>query len=272
MEIWDQFISLEGKVAMITGSGSGIGLAVSRLMAKYGAGIAMIDISKVCADEADKLCQTGAQAHFFPCDVSEETQVTRTVEAVMERFGRIDILVNNAAVMVRKTVVDATVEDWDRSMNIGLKGTFLCSKYVIPIMMEQKQGVIINTASGAAIKGVPDAAAYNAAKGGVTALTRSMAVDFGAYGIRVNCVCPGDIMTPMLLEEGIQTGKITTTAPRTQKEKEEMEQFLASCGSHRPLRRIATAEEIAYTFLFLATDMSAYATGGSFIVDGGRCS
>ena len=106
----------------------------------------------------------------------------------------------------------------------------------------------------------------------MAALTRGMAVDFGKYNIRVNCVCPGDIITPMLISEGIQTGKITTTDPKTPEEKEAMEKFLESCGSYRPLRRIATAEQIAYTFLFLATDMSVYATGGSFVVDGGRCS
>ena len=139
-------------------------------------------------------------------------------------------------------------------------------------MIKQGGGVLVNTASGAAIKGVPDAAPYNAMKGGVAALTRGMAVDFGKFGIRVNCVCPGDIVTPMLIDEGLQTGAITTADPKTPQEQAAMDKFLESCGSHRPLRRIATAEQIAYTFLFLATDMSEYATGASVVVDGGRCS
>lgn len=272
MEIQDKFLSLEGKTAVITGSGSGIGLAVARLYVRYGAKVAMVDVSDGCAQEAEKIRAAGAQAGYFKCDVRSESEVKSTVEAVMAAFGRIDILVNNAGIIIRKTVLDTTVEEWDRCLDIGLKGTFLFSKHTVPIMIKEGGGVIVNTASGAAIKGVPDAAPYNAMKGGVAALTRGMAVDFGKYKIRVNCVCPGDIITPMLLSEGMQTGKITTTDPRTPEEKEAMAKFLESCGSYRPLQRIATAEEIAYTFLFLATDMSVYATGGSFVVDGGRCS
>lgn len=108
---------------------------------------------------------------------------------------------------MRKTVLDTTVEEWDRCMDIGLKGTFLFSKHVVPIMIKEGGGVIVNTASGAALKGVPDAAPYNAVKGGVAALTRGMAVDFGKYNIRVNCVCPGDILTPMLISEGLRPAR-----------------------------------------------------------------
>lgn len=272
MKVEDKYLSLEGKVAVITGAGSGIGLAVSQLFAKYGAAIAMVDVSPNCESEAAKLRQTGARAQFFQCDVREEESVQKTVAGVMEAFGRIDVMVNNAGINVRKTVLDTTVEEWDRCIDIGMKGTFLFSKHTVPVMIRQGGGVIVNTASGSAIKGGPDEAAYDAVKGGIAALTRGMAVDFGPYNIRVNCVCPGDILTPMLINEGLQTGQITTANPVTPEEKEAMEAFLDSCGSYRPLRRIGTAEEIAYTFLFLATDMSVYATGGSFIVDGGRCS
>lgn len=272
MEITDKYLSLEGKVAIITGAGSGIGLAIAQLYAKYGAKIAMVDVSDKCQEAADQLCATGAQAKFFRCDVCSEEEVKSVVDGVKAAFGRIDILVNNAGIIVRKTVLDTTMEEWDRCIDVGLKGTFLFSKYSIPTMIEEGGGVIVNTASGAAIKGVPDAAPYNAVKGGVAALTRGMAVDFGKYNIRVNCVCPGDIITPMLISEGLQTGKITTPDPKTPEEKEAMAQFLNSCGEYRPLRRIGTAEQIAYTFLFLASDMSIYATGGSFVVDGGRCS
>ena len=268
----DKFLSLEGKVAVITGAGSGIGLAVSELYAKYGAKIAMVDISDACGKEATRLCEKGYVANFFKCNVANEEDVKSTVANILDTFGKIDLLVNNAGIIVRKTVLETTVEEWDLCMDVGLKGTFLFSKHVVPHMIEQKSGVLVNTASGAAIKGVPDAAPYNAMKGGVAALTRGMAVDFGKFGIRVNCVCPGDIVTPMLISEGLQTGAITTADPQTEQEKADMEKFLESCGSHRPLRRIATAEEIAYTFLFLATEMSGYATGASIVVDGGRCS
>lgn len=215
MMIQDKFISLEGKVAIITGAGQGIGLAIAQLYAKYGAAVAMVDVSDKCAEEAGKIRELGAEAQAFKCDVTSEDDVKKTVEAVMKAFGHIDILVNNAGIIVRKTVLDTTVEEWDRCMDIGLKGTFLFSKHVVPIMIKEGGGVIVNTASGAAIKGVPDAAPYNAVKGGVAALTRGMAVDFGKYNIRVNCVCPGDILTPMLISEGLQTGKITTGDPKT---------------------------------------------------------
>lgn len=272
MMLQDKFISLEGKVAIITGAGQGIGLAIAQLYAKYGAAVAMVDVSDKCVEEAGKICELGTKAQAFKCDVTSEDDVKKTVEAVMKAFGHIDILVNNAGIIVRKTVLDTTVEEWDRCMDIGLKGTFLFSKHVVPIMIKEGGGVIVNTASGAAIKGVPDAAPYNAVKGGVAALTRAMAVDFGKYNIRVNCVCPGDILTPMLISEGLQTGKITTGDPQTPEEQAAFDAFISSCGDYRPLQRIGTAEQIAYTFLFLASDMSYYATGGSFVVDGGRCS
>lgn len=272
MEHQDKYITLEEKTAVITGAGSGIGLAVARLYAEYGAKIAMVDILDHCEEEADSLRKKGYDAKFFKCNVCSESDVKRTVLQIMEAFGRIDIMVNNAGINVRKTILDTTEEEWDRCLDIGAKGTFLFSKYTVPVMIKEGGGVIVNTASGAAIKGVPDAAPYNAVKGAVAALTRGMAVDFGKYNIRVNCICPGDIVTPMLINEGLETGKITTASPQTEKEKKEMEEFLESCGSYRPLRRISTPEEIAYTFLFLATDMSAYATGASFVVDGGRCS
>ena len=156
MMIQDKFISLEGKVAIITGAGQGIGLAIAQLYAKYGAAVAMVDVSDKCAEEAGKIRELGAEAQAFKCDVTSEDDVKKTVEAVMQAFGHIDILVNNAGIIVRKTVLDTTVEEWDRCMDIGLKGTFLFSKHVVPIMIKEGSGVIVNTASGAALKGVPE--------------------------------------------------------------------------------------------------------------------
>lgn len=263
----DKYISLEGKNILITGAGQGIGLEVSRLFVRYGGCVAMIDRSGRSMEEARKI---GEQAIAFRCDAADPKQVKDTVDAVLRRFGKIDILVNNAGVIVRKNVVDTTVEEWNLAMEAGVRSTFLFSKYVIPVMVKQGGGNIINTASGCAVKAAPGAASYNAAKGAVAALTRAMAIDHAKQNIRVNCVCPGDVITPMLISEGIQTGKITTGDPKTEEEKREWDAFVKDCGSNRVMGRIATAEQMAYTFLYLATDMSCYATGSSVIVDGGR--
>lgn len=265
----DEYISLKGKKVLITGAGQGIGLAVTKLFIKYGAEVAMIDHSGRSEAEAEKL---GIKARAFRCDVTNEIQVKKTVSAVKEWLGRIDILVNNAGVIVRKNVVDTTEEEWNLAMDVGVKGTFLFSKYTMPGMIAQGGGNIINTASNCAFRAAPGAASYNAAKGAVVALSRAMALDHAEQNIRVNCVCPGDTITPMLIHEGIQTGKITTGDPQTEEEKEAWKNFLKECGSHRPMGRVATPEQIAYSFLYLATDMSVYATGSSVIVDGGRVS
>ena len=202
-----------------------------------------------------------------------EIRQARDLEKPLDRL----IIPGGESTVMRRLLHDLDL--FETVLRINLVGTFtvlaLAAERMAatdPVDDDGQRGLIVNTASGAAIKGVPDAAPYNAVKGGVAALTRGMAVDFGKYNIRVNCVCPGDILTPMLISEGLQTGKITTGDPKTPEEQAAFDAFIASCGDYRPLQRIGTAEQIAYTFLFLASDMSYYATGGSFVVDGGRCS
>lgn len=267
MTYQDKYLSLEGKTALITGAGQGIGLAVAQLFLKYGASVALLDRSGKASLHADKL---GNAAKGFTCDVRDENQVKNTVKEVINHFGKVDILVNNAGVIVRKDVINTTAEEWELSVDTGLKGIFLFSKYVLPDMISRKDGIIINTASNCAFRATPGAASYNTVKGAVVSLTRAMALDYASQNIRINCVCPGDILTPMLINEGIQTGKIKTGNPQTPEEQKAFAEFLSECGSNRPMGHIATAEQIAYTFLYLATDMSLYATGSSVVVDGGR--
>jgi NAD(P)-dependent dehydrogenase (short-subunit alcohol dehydrogenase family) len=175
---------------------------------------------------------------------------------VEKEFGRIDILFNNAGVTVRKTVVDLTEDEWDFVLDVGLKGTYLLSKYTIPVMAKNGGGSIINTGSGWGLKGGDKAAAYCAVKGGIVNLTRAMAIDHGAQNVRVNSVNPGDTDTALLREEGRQLG-------------EEIEAFLVDSAKGRPLERLGTPHDIAKAVLFLASDLSSWITGAALVVDGG---
>ncbi|MCL1808910.1 MAG: SDR family oxidoreductase [Clostridiales bacterium] len=254
-------LSLDGKTAVVTGAASGIGLGAAELLSEYGAKVALVDISPKGELEAERLWGLGREAAYFQCDVRVEEQVMRTVSAICERFGGIDILFNNAGVTVRKTVKDLTEQEWDFVLDVGLKGTFLFSKHAIPKMEARGGGSIINTGSGWGLKGGNLAAAYCAVKGGIVNLTRAMAIDHGPANIRVNSVNPGDTDTAMLRDEGVQTGVALDSAT--------METYLKDCGADRPLARIGFPEDIARAVLFLASDMSSWVTGAALSVDGG---
>jgi len=254
-------LNLTGKVAVITGAGSGIGLATAQLLSAYGAAVAVVDIDPAGADAVRHMQEAGRNAEFFRCDVMNEEQVSETVEGIVRSFGRIDILFNNAGVTVRKTVEDLTVKEWDFVLGVGLKGLFLFSKYVIPEMRKVGGGSIINSGSGWGLKGGDLAAAYCAVKGGIVNVTRAMAIDHGKDNIRVNSVCPGDTVTSMMIDEGYQTGAINDQVSE--------EEFLRSCGTDRPIARIGQPEDIANAVLFLASDLSTWVTGTALVVDGG---
>ncbi|MCL1982160.1 MAG: SDR family oxidoreductase [Clostridiales bacterium] len=257
----EDLLYLGGKTAVVTGAASGIGLGTAELLSRHGAKVAMVDISPQGEQEAARLQGMGREAAFFQCDVRVEEQVARTVSAICDRFGGIDVLFNNAGVTVRKTVKDLTEQEWDFVLDVGLKGTFLFSKHTIPVMEARGGGSIINAGSGWGLKGGNLAAAYCAVKGGIVNLTRAMAIDHGPAGIRVNSVNPGDTDTAMLRDEGVQTGAALDAAT--------METYLADCGADRPLARIGMPEDIAKAVLFLASDMSSWVTGAALSVDGG---
>ena len=251
-----ELISLEGKVAMITGGASGIGLGTARRLAEVGATIALIDINKTEGKkEVKKIRKMGGDAEFFWCDVTSNSDCEEVAENVYQEFGSINILFNNAGVIKRKNIVELSEEEWDLVLDVNLKAIYLLSHHVIPYMIENGGGSIINAGSGWGLKGGPNAAAYCAAKGGTVNLTRAMAIDHGKQGIRVNCICPGDTDTPLLYDEVAQLG-------------EEKEKFLREAAD-RPIGRVGIPEDIANAVLYFASDMSSWVTGSILVVDGG---
>jgi NAD(P)-dependent dehydrogenase (short-subunit alcohol dehydrogenase family) len=246
--------SLAGKVALITGAGSGIGLATARLFAAHGATVALVDIDPVRGEaESAAIRSNGGHALFVQADVSRPEDCSRAIDQVLRESGALDVLFNNAGIIRRASVVETSEADWDRVMDVNVKSMFLMSRHAIPSM--RAGSAIVNTASGWGLAGGARAAAYCASKGAVVLLTKAMAIDCGPLGIRVNCICPGDTDTAMLRDEAAQLG-------------EAEDRFLSGAAS-RPLGRVGRPEEIADAVLYLAGPRSTFVTGTALVVDGG---
>jgi NAD(P)-dependent dehydrogenase (short-subunit alcohol dehydrogenase family) len=251
-----RLLSLEGKVAMVTGAASGIGRGISIRLAELGAFVALLDVDDLKGREsAAEIEAHGGAAVFLNCDVRSAAECRRAVDRIMEKSGKIDILCNCAGIAIRKNIVDLTEDEWDLALDVTLKGIYLLSREVVPHMVRNGGGRIVNIGSGWALKGGPRAASYCAAKGGTVNLTRAMAIDHGKNNIRVNCVCPGDVETPMLLNECAQLG-------------EDVAAFMRQ-AANRPLGRVGTPDDIAHAVLFLVSPMSDWITGAALVVDGG---
>jgi NAD(P)-dependent dehydrogenase (short-subunit alcohol dehydrogenase family) len=247
---------LTGKVALITGGTSGIGSATASRFAAEGAAVAITGRNVARGEQVvEEITAKGGVALFIRADVRSAADCRQAVEQTLQRFGKIDVLFNNAGVFHPKTVPDCSEEEWDETIDSSLKGAFLMSKYVLPSMIERRSGSIIHTSSGWGIQGGDKAAAYCAAKGGLIVMARAMAIDHGPQGIRVNCVCPGDVMTPMLPDDAAKRGMAWDD--------------YAAGAANRPLGRIGTAEEIADAVLYLASDEASFVTGTALVVDGG---
>jgi len=250
-------MELEGKVGIVTGAGSGIGRAIAMLFAKEGAHVVVADLADGVGRETVKLIQkAGGSALFAHCDVSKARDAESAIRATLEKFGGLDILVNNAGIEVAGTVVELSEADWDRVLNVNLKGVFLMSKHALP-ELSKRGGVIVNTASTAGFTSYPRCTAYCSSKGAVVSLTRAMALDHAKDGIRVNCVCPGAIDTPL------HQKYLAALAPTIR------EGYVRKQIASHPIGRIGRPEEIAEAVLFLASAKSSFVTGAALIVDGG---
>jgi len=247
---------LDRQVALITGGTSGIGEATALLFAREGARVAITGRNETRGHAVTAaILEAVGQAIFLRTDVRKAAECERAVRETVNSFGRVDILFNNAGVFYPHDTIECSEEEWDEQIDINLKGTFLMSKAALPDMIAQSRGVIVNNSSGWGIVGGDKAVAYCASKGGVVLMTKAMAIDHGRQGIRVNCICPGDVETPMLPLDAKMRGQ-------------KWEEYIAGCAN-RPLGRVGTAEEIAKAVLFLASEESSFMTGAALVVDGG---
>ena len=247
---------LEGEVAIITGGNSGIGRATAEAMAREGAAVVVAARNKQLGEETVAFIRaSGGKALFVATDVTREAQVRRMVNKTVKAYGKLTVLFNNAGIFLKGTVVDIPLADWDRVMNVNVRGTFLCSRHAIPKMIESGGGSIINCSSVSAVVGNEGGSAYNASKGAIQNLTRNMALDFVGDGIRVNNICPGVIETPMLV------GDIT--------DEKELKKVRLRSGKKQVMGRWGRPEEIADAAVFLASPEASYVNGTSLFVDGG---
>ena len=251
---------LSGKVAVITGAGSGIGAATARIFAQEGAKVSLCDRNEdpVRAVMANILSQ-GGDAIAVQADVRSPEDVQNLVTTTSEHYGKLDVLFNNAGVRAsRSTVVDLTEDEYEETMAIDLKGVWLCSKYAIPKMIKNGGGAIVNCSSVSALLGQPRQGVYNAAKAGVDALTKCMALDFATHNIRVNSVNPGWVKTQM------NAAELEEISARGGQEYESILRL-------HPLGRLGTPEDIAWAVVYLASDEARWVTGSSLVIDGGYC-
>ena len=247
---------LQDKVAIITGSGSGIGRATALLFAREGATVMSMDIIGETAEAtARDIKDAGGKADYVQGDVAIDADVERMVKTTVERFGRVDILVNNAGILAVMRIPQVSEDVWDRIIDVNLKGVFLGCKHVIPQMMEQGGGAIVNVSSVAGVRGEANFSAYSASKGGVALITRTLAVEYARFNIRVNCVCPGLIKTPMFDRQLALIG--------------DQEKALERMKRTIPRRQIGEADEVARGILFLASDEASLVMGAALPMDGG---
>lgn len=248
-------MKLKDKVAIVTGAAKGIGSGIARVFVQEGAKVVLVDWDdKEGLKMAEELRNSGGDTLFVKCDVSKEEDVKKTIQATLDKYGRIDVLVNNAGVGIYKPALETTSEDWDLCLSVNLKGQFLFAKYAIPHMQAVGKGAIVNISSVHAHATVNGVAPYAASKGGVTALTRNLAIDYGPT-IRVNAIAPGWVLTPLI--QSIFDGHPDPAAQQKAVEDRQV------------MKRIGRPEDIGHAAAFLASDEADFITGTQLFVDGG---
>lgn len=246
-------MELNGKVSVVTGAASGIGEAIVKLFLGAGGKVVAVDVDpklpEILRSEAgpNLCCVVG--------DVSLEATAAAYTRAALDAFGRIDVMINNAGIACIKPITEVSPEEWDRVMNINVKSLYWAARAVVPVMRKQGGGLFLNTGSISSVCGLPNQGVYGPSKGAVIQVTRQMAIDYARDNIRVNAVCPGTVLTPLLVKGGIESG--------------DPEGFMAGLKNAHPIGRVATPDEIAEFFLFLASDRARFFTGAVLMIDGG---
>lgn len=248
---------LENKIALVTGSASGIGEGIAKVFARHGARLILVDRQEQKGRQVEELIRSeGGEAYFINADLEKDNKIPELVSDAIGRFNGLDILINNAGLygwFNKKSVTDTSEVVWNRTLQVNLTAPFLLAKNSIPHLIKRGGGSIINISSIGGLEAFPEFAAYTASKGGMIQLTKSLALDFGQYGIRANAICPGAIDTP---------GNDVFVDDR--------KKYLETVSSMTALKRIGKPEDVAYAALFLASDESGYVTGTTLVVDGGR--
>lgn len=249
-------MNLTDKTVLITGGASGIGYAAVQAFLNQQANVVVADIDEA-QGEAMIRKENNDRLHFVRTDITDELACQNAIRSAVDKFGGLDVLINNAGIEIVAPIHEMELSDWNKVLNVNLTGMFLMSKHALKYMLKSGKGNIINTCSVGGVVAWPDIPAYNASKGGVLQLTRSMAVDYAKHNIRVNCVCPGIIDTPLNEKSFLENNEGT------------LEEIKKEKAKVNPLLRLGKPEEIANVMLFLASDLSSYMTGSAITADGG---